>query len=123
MRLYRYLNVAGDNDVNRFRSLGIHLVEDDTVNTEVVTRLVEQGMVDGSVVDLLDRANRLLKRNYRGKMKFDYCMEDEGYSPDVLKIDEKKIKTIKEKWFVLNDELSMIQSKLENDIRRSLHKR
>ena len=121
MRLYKYLSVSCSEDASVFRSLGLHLVEESTGKTEVIAKLQEEGVLDEEVLMLLDRANRELKKMYRGKLKFDLCLEDEGLTPDDLKIEEKKAKAIKEKWFKFNDELSKIQIKFENNLKKSLH--
>ena len=118
MRLYKYLALSSrDDDVSRFRSLKVDLVESDTGNVELVKRIAEKGMLDDSVLVLLERANRELKKLYRGKFKFDLCL-DEGMSPDEVKMDSQKVKQLKEKWFQFNDELSQIQINFEKSLKK-----
>lgn len=122
MRLYKFLALAGDDDTSVFRSLNLDLVEDTTDNIDIVKRVSEKYMLDDAALLLLEKANKELKLMYRGKLKFDFCMEEEGFIPDDVKIDPKKVKQLKEKWFKFNDELSGIQTELENKIRKGLHK-
>lgn len=122
MRLYKYLVLSSENtEVSLFRSMGLHLVEDNTGNDRIIQSLREQNLLDDSAMSLLERANKELKRMYRGKLKFDFCSEEDGINPDELKLDEKKVKAIKEKWFKFNDELSSIQTKFEYNLKKSLH--
>lgn len=112
MRLYNYLNIS-DPSTSLFRSLNINLVEKTTNNVDIVKDLER---VDGSIENLLKEANRELKSVYRGKMVFDLCTEEEGYTPDEVKMTESKKDQVKQLWFKLNDDLSNIQSEFESYI-------
>ncbi len=113
MKFHKYLLL---NDIFKFRGLSIGLVEHATNNIEVVKHIKDQGLLDDSVLVLLERANAELKKSYRGKMIYDLCA-GQPVSPDNLKIDEDKAKKIKQKWFEFNNELSEIQLKLESELR------
>jgi len=119
MRLHKYL--SGDDDSRVFRSLKIELVEESTGNTDIVKRISEQWL-DNSAMLLLDKANSELKKMYRGRLKFDFCLDEQGMSPDEINIEGTKVKRLKEKWFKLNDELSNIQNNFEVKLKESLHK-
>lgn len=119
MRLRKFLSISSkDDDVNDFRSLNLGLVEEDTGNVDLVKRLTEKSMLDDASLLLLERANRELKRMYRGKLKFDFCSEDQGMTPDHVKIERKKVRQLKERWFKFNDELSEIQIEFEKSIKK-----
>ena len=123
MRLYRYLALSStDEEVSTFRSLNLDLVEEDTGNSEIVKRMSEEYSLDEAAQELLERANIELKKMYRGKLKFDFCMENEGLLPDEVKIEKKKVRQLKEKWFKFNDELSAIQIDFEEKLKKSLQK-
>lgn len=123
MRLYKFLTLSSnDQDANAFRSMNIDLVEEDTGNSEVVKRLTEKYMLDDTALQLLERANKELKRMYRGKLKFDFCLEEQGLVPDDIKIERKKVRQLKEKWFEFNNELSEIQIQFESSVRKHLQK-
>ena len=121
MRLYKYLTISGDDDTSVFRSLNLDLVEEDTNNIDIVKRVSEKYMLDDMALQLLERANKELKKMYRGKLKFDFCMEEQGFTPDKVKIEDRKVKQLKEKWFKFNNELSEIQTVLETKL-KDLHK-
>jgi len=123
MRLYRYLKVStDDDDVSSFRSLNIDLVENKTNNYDLVLRIQEKYQLDDAMMELLERANKELKSIYRGKYVFDFCLEEQGHSPEVIRMDAQKIRQLKEKWFKFNDELSNIQNEFEKSVRKSLQK-
>ena len=123
MRLYKFLAVAGtDDDSSMFRSLNIDLVESDTGNADIVKRVSEKHLLDDAALELLERANRELKKMYRGKLKFDFCLDEQGLVPDDVKIDSRKVKQLKEKWFKFNNELSEIQTRFECKLLKDLHK-
>jgi hypothetical protein len=102
--------------------LNIDLVEDDTGNSKIVQKMSEMYSLDDAAQQLLDRANVELKKMYRGKLKFDFCMENEGLTPDSVKIERHKVRQLKEKWFKLNDELSDIQIMFEENLKKRLQK-
>ncbi len=119
MRLRKFLSISSkDDDVNDFRSLSLGLVESDTGNTDIVRRLNEVFLLDGKSIQLLDEANKELKLIYRGKMKFDFCLESQGVGPDNVKINHKKYRQLKDKWFKFNDELSSIQNDFEKTLKK-----
>lgn len=123
MRLYKYLSISSkDDDVSAFRSLNLDLVEDDTGNIDLVKRISDKYLVDDIALQLLERANKELKKMYRGKLKFDFCLEEQGMISDGIGIECKKSKQLKEKWFKFNDELSTIQIDFEKKYIKSLQK-
>ena len=123
MRLYRFLALSSTNEeVSTFRSLNLDLVEEDAGNSELVERLSKEFALDDAAQQLLERANAELKKMYRGKLRFDFCMENQGCTPDEVKIEKKKVRQLKEKWFKFNDELSGIQITFEERLKKSLQK-
>lgn len=123
MRLIKFLSLTeSDDNVSKFRSITIDLVESDTGNIELVKEISEKYLLDDSAVMLLDRANEELKKIYSGKHRFDFCLEGECLPLGSVKVDKKKQRQIKEKWFKFNDELSGIQNIFEDNIRKNLHK-
>lgn len=110
MRLSNYLKLSSDNDTSSFRSMSINLVDDDIDGKEIINNLPQ---VTNEVTTLIDRANKELKSIYRGKMRFDLCIEDKGNTPDEIKIDKIKKEKLKEMWYEFNDDLSEIQNNFE----------
>lgn len=123
MRLYRYLALSStDEGVSTFRALKLDLVEEETGNTALVKRMSEDFALDDTAIQLLERANAELKKMYRGKLKFDFCTENQGFTPDEVRIEIKKVRQLKEKWFKFNDELSSIQIDFEDKLKQGLQK-
>ena len=119
MRLRKFLSISSiDNDVSDFRSLNLDLVESNTGNTDLVKRITERFLMDDKALQLLENANKELKKMYRGKLVFDFCLEEQGISPDQVKIESKKAFQLKEKWFKFNDQLSEIQIDFEKSIKK-----
>ncbi|KFZ26060.1 MAG: hypothetical protein KQ78_01722 [Candidatus Izimaplasma bacterium HR2] len=126
MRLYKYLSISSkDDDISAFRSLKLDLVKDDTGNIDIVKRISEKYLLDDTVLLLLEKANRELKKMYRGKLKFDFCLDEQGMMSDGvdIRVECKKVKQLKEKWFKFNDELSGMQIDFEKKHIKSLQKK
>ena len=118
MRLYKYLTIATDDDTSAFRSLNIDLVESETGNVDLVKKISELHGLDDTALLLLDRANTELKKMYRGKLKFDFCLEEQGFNPEEVKMEKRKVRQLKEKWFKFNNELSEIQINFEKSLQK-----
>jgi len=118
MRLYKYMTISTDNETSAFRSLNLDLVEEDTGNKDLVKQILQKHGLDDTALELLERANVELKKMYRGKLKFDFCMENEGLSPEDVKIEKRKVRQLKEKWFKFNNELSEIQIDFEQSLQK-----
>jgi hypothetical protein len=114
--------VSSGEEVSAFRSLNLDLVEEETGNSELVKTIAEDYELDDAALQLLEKANAELKKMYRGKLRFDFCMENQGLTPDEVKIERKKVRQLKEKWFKFNDELSDIQIDFEEKLKKSLQK-
>lgn len=118
MRLYKYLTVSTDEETSAFRSLNLDLVESDTGNSDLVKQMLEKHGLDTVALELLERANKELKKMYRGKLRFDFCMEGQGMTPEEIKIEKRKVRQLKEKWFKFNNELSEIQIDFEESLQK-----
>ena len=118
MRLYKYLSISSDDDTSTFRSLNLDLVEEETGNLELVKRVSEQYSLDDTALQLLERANKELKKMYRGRLKFDFCLDTQGMLPEEVKIEKRKVRQLKEKWFKFNNELSEIQIDFEKSLQK-----
>ena len=118
MRLYKYLTVSTDDETSAFRSLNLDLVEKDTGNTDLVKQVLEKHGLDDIALQLLERANNELKKMYRGRLKFDFCLEGQGTLPEDVKIERRKVRQLKEKWFKFNNELSEIQIDFEKSLQK-----
>ncbi|HSH51052.1 MAG TPA: hypothetical protein VK982_04930 [Bacteroidales bacterium] len=124
MRFYQFVKNSKivDEEVNIFRSLNIKLVEERTEHTLSLDRIkCIYDDIDKSL-KLLEKANKDLRKLYRGKYVFDFCFENEGSMPEDIKIDSKKYEKIKEKWLKFNSDLSDIQTNFEKTLQDSLQK-
>ena len=118
MRLYKYLSISTDEEDSAFRSLNLDLVEKETGNKELVQQVLDKHGLDDTALKLLEKANIELKKMYRGKLKFDFCMEGQGMTPEEVKIEKRKARQLKEKWFKFNNELSEIQIDFEESLQK-----
>ena len=118
MRLHKYLSVSSDEDSSVFRSVNLDLVEEETGNFDIIKKVMEEHGLDDAAVQLLERANKELKKMYRGKLKFDFCIEGQGMTPEQIKIEKRKARQLKEKWFKFNNELSEIQIDFEKSLQK-----
>ena len=111
MRFRNYL--MKDSKIHTFRSLQIKLVETKTEYDQIVEFVENRYDVNTEVKKLLETFNQKLKVIYKGKYKFDLCL-NEGITPDnIKKIDNKKIKSIKKEWYRVNDNFAKIQKDFE----------
>lgn len=118
MRFYKYMTISTDNESSAFRSLTVDLVEQETGNRKLVRDIMEKHGLDDTALELLERANAELKLMYRGKLKFDFCLENQGITPEEVKIEKRKVRQLKEKWFKFNNELSEIQIDFEQSLQK-----
>ena len=117
MKLLRYLE---KNSINKFRTSNLKLVEEETRNKEI-ENLLEKYNKKEEVEELLKSLNNELRKFYRGKYKFDICMEEEGYNIESIRIDEDKISRIKNKWLTYNDKFSDIKLEMERKLKNSVN--
>lgn len=84
MRLLKHLSNSGlDNKTNIFRALNIKLTDQvNTANREIVSEMLEKHKLDRNIIEEINELNKQLKKNYRGKLKFDFCLD--GYEIDKL---------------------------------------
>lgn len=115
MRLLNYLSYSGlDKKTNIFRALSIKLTEGENVgNREIVKEVVEKYDLNKDIIDTVDFLNKELKKDYRGKLKFDFCLE--GY--DIQKLRAKNAENIKKKFLEINGQLGRLQLHLEKKLR------
>jgi hypothetical protein len=118
MRFYKYMTISSDDEASTVRSLTVDLVEEDTGNSELVKKVLEEHGLDSVAMELLEKANVELKKMYRGKLKFDFCSEGQGMTPEEVKIEKRKVRQLKEKWFKFNNELSEIQIDFEESLQK-----
>lgn len=118
MRFKTYLQK--NSKIHTFRLLQIKLVENKTEYNEIVDFIEEKYNLSMEVNNLLEKFNQQLKILYKGKYKFDLCL-NEGIIPDnIKKIDNKKIKSIKKEWYKVNDEFAKIQKKFEKYLQQNI---
>lgn len=114
MRFKNYL--LKDEKVNVFRSLKIKLVNSSTEYGDIVKFINKKYNILTDTESILYRFNSYLKEIYKGKYKFDMCL-DEGIQPDELKkINDKQLRKIKKEWYKVNDEFAKIQKMLERHL-------
>ena len=115
MRLIKYLSLScSDSKTNIFRSLSIKLVESENSATrEIVEEVTEKYELPNDVLIVIDELNKELKKNYRGKYKFDLCFE-EGLTIDKVRIQNSE--HIRRQFFEANSYLSKLQLNLEKKL-------
>jgi len=118
MRFKNYL--LKDNNIKKFRSLQIKLVDINTDHKEIVNFIGEKYQIDLDIDKILLDFNNRLKNIYKGKYKFDLCL-DEGILPEKLKkLNKKQINDIKADWYRINDEFAKIQKVFEKHLQNNL---
>lgn len=114
MRLLNYLSYSGlDTKTNIFRALSIKLTEKENVgNREIVSEITEKYDLNKEIIDIVASLNKELKKEYRGKFKFDFCLE----GIDIEKLRAKNADNIKKKFFEVSSQLGRLQLHLEKKL-------
>jgi hypothetical protein len=123
-RFLKYL-VSSNKDVElaKFRAMKIKLVDEPTNLTEIIKNISEKYSCEAlEILEVLNKLNSLLKKKYRGKSRFDLCI-DGGKNPEDIRMDEKKSLFLKEKMLESNERLCRIQRSLEEKISKLWEKR
>lgn len=117
MRLHEYLRTLSlDEDTTTFRSLSIRLVAKETPHKTVAQRIEEKYQLSNSSLELLKLLNKDFKHMYKGKYRFDLCI-DEGKTLDEINIGKKYQDRIKIKWYEFNNELTLIKKEFEQKLK------
>jgi len=113
-RLLKYIvDLSGtDEDLNEFRSLRIKLVDKELEYKQVVKRVQERYKLDTDMVRIIDELNYQLRKVYKGKFKFDFCL-DGGKVFEEVKLRSKRIEKLKLKYFSASDKFSKAKTFIE----------
>lgn len=118
MRFKNYL--LEDKKIKTFRSLQVKLVDVNTDHVKTVDFVKEKYEVSLDIESLLNEFNSRLKNVYKGKYKFDLCL-NEGIIPnDLKKLSNKQKKEIKAEWYRINDEFAKMQKVLEKHLQNNV---
>lgn len=106
-----------DEDSSKFRSLKIGIVKEDVEYDDIVIRLSEKYDYLKESIDLVSKMNKIFRSTCKGMYKFKYrlCV-DEDIHPSEIKIDPVVRKRLILKSHELNDELTKIKRRFENDL-------
>lgn len=109
MRLQEYLE-----DIKKVKDLKIGLVCENSEYCNLIEEIDKKYKLKENIRKEVEKLNKELKKTYRGKFKFDFCLI-EDINIDNLKLKNDKIKErLKLKWYNLNHELSRVKTKLES---------
>jgi len=115
MRLINYLSYSGqDTKTNIFRALSIKLTEKENIgNREIISEIAEKYELNKDIINTVDSLNKELKKEYRGKFKFDFCLE----GIEIENLRAKNADNIKKKFFEVSSQLGRLQLHLEKKLR------
>lgn len=116
MKIKKYYKLSSDDEtINTFRCLDIKLVEDDTKYKDNISSLLDQYNLRQDTEKILEKLNKELKSIYRGKYKFDFCL-NEGKDIEDVKINKNKQERLKTKLFQFNAEMARIKQEFEDKL-------
>ncbi len=118
MRFDQYMKISSpDEDVYKFRSLKIGIVNIDTEYDSIITRLSEKYHYIQESLDIVDKINKEFRSVCKGlyKLKYRLCL-DESIHLSEVKIDSSSRKKIQFKQHEANEALAKIKSKFEREI-------
>lgn len=118
MRLFKYMGLScEDEDVNIFRSVNVKLVEGSTEYKASVEKVQEKYTLNTDVIEIVEYLNKQLNKVYKGKLKFDFCLDDnEGITIDKIKLNERKRAVLKRKFFEACDKIGKAKTSVEKQI-------
>lgn len=112
MRLKDYLS----EDIKEFRRLRIGLVKNDTSKMDIISKISEEYALKQDLIDNINFLNNELSKHYKGKFKFDFCL-NEDVSIDCLRIKRESVKDIfKEHYIKVNDVFAKAKKELERKL-------
>ena len=113
MRFLKYI----DNNIIKLKKLNIGLVsEKKEENKNIINEIQKKLNLDNEIIEIVNSLNNELKKVYNGKLKFDFCFENNN---KINKINRKAINRIREKFFESNDKLSKIKKVIENKYKKN----
>lgn len=114
MRLLDYLSLSNlDESTNKFRAMNVGLVKEPTGHGDIVSEVLQKYDIVNEIDRELDHLNKNLQSSYRGKMKFDYCIE-EDIDINKSKIKSRLLKKLKLQLLETNDKLSKVKKEVES---------
>ena len=112
MRLINYLSYSGlDDKTNTFRSIKIKLIDKPKDYTEIFEHITKKYEIVLKP-NLMDDLNKEMRRVYKGKFAFAYCL-DEGVSLNDIKINKKHLNRMKLLQFEASNDLSRLKTIIE----------
>jgi len=117
MRLLAYLSFSNtDEKTNIFRSLSIKLVNKKSDYNIIVSEICQKFLLSEKVIfELKEKLNNELKRAYRGKYIFDFCL-DEGIPIDKIKAPKKNHDRLTLKMFEVNESFEQTKKNIEKKL-------
>lgn len=117
MRLSIYLSYSvKDEKTNIFRAMNIKLVPKEQTYTPVISDICQKFLIpEKTILDLKKSLNEELKKTYKGKYLFDFCLDD-GISLEKIKANKKRRDRLMIKMFEANDVLEHIKKQVEKKI-------
>lgn len=113
MRLIDYLSLSNlDERTNKFRAINVGLVKESTSYNTIVSDVLQKYDIVNEIDKELDILNKNLQSSYRGKMKFDYCLE-EAIDMNKSRIKSRLLKKLKLQLLETNDSLSKVKKEVE----------
>lgn len=114
MRLIDYLSLSNlDERTNKFRAMNVGLVKEPTKYKPIVSEVLQKYDIINEIDKELDILNKNLQSSYRGKLKFDYCIEEE-VNINKSKIKSRLLKKLKLQLLETNDKLSKVKKEIES---------
>lgn len=118
MRFSKYINLScKDEKVNQFRELDIKLVKEESKYKEIVENIEEKYKTGIDIIDLIDDLNRKLQKVYKGNLRFDFCIGEGKVLKEIKQLNNKRIDSIKSKYYDLRSYLSKMKTLIERDIK------
>jgi hypothetical protein len=116
MRFIDYIKLSSNKeDEVIFRSLKVGIIKDNTNYIDIIERLSTKHRYVKESIDIIDNINRKLKKYYKGKYKYGFCI-DEDKPIYNIRINKNHKNILYMEYLRVNDEFNEIKKRFEKEL-------
>jgi len=116
MRFMDYIKFSSENEEEVvFRSLKIGIVKNDEQYKDIINQLSSNYQYVKESIDILKKVNKKLRKYYKGKYKYGFCINEEKPVDDI-KVRKNHKDVIYTEYLRVNDQFDKIKRQFEKEI-------
>jgi hypothetical protein len=111
-----YIKFSSENEEEVvFRSLKIGIVKNDEQYKDIINQLSSNYQYVKESIDILKKVNKKLRKYYKGKYKYGFCINEEKPVDDI-KVRKNHKDVIYTEYLKVNDQFDKIKRQFEKEI-------